>query len=82
LKKISFEGPIRFYLCKKYNETNFHLIFFCNYTLEVWKEENRIIEFTNAWKGNNIDEALQSWLSNPSTSNYKSLPLTICWGFG
>jgi hypothetical protein len=36
LQKISYESPGRCYLCKQENETNSHLILFCNYSSEVW----------------------------------------------
>jgi hypothetical protein len=31
-------------------------------------------------KAISLMKLLKSWISNPATSNYKALPLTIAWG--
>jgi hypothetical protein len=79
-KRGALKAQGRCCLCKSEAETNSHLILHCNYTSKVWKEAYRITGLKNEWKGDSIDTALKSWISNPTTSNYKALPLTIAWG--
>jgi hypothetical protein len=62
------------------DETIEHLIMFCSFTKEVWKEVEGMIGMKNVWEGGDIEEAFRSWYSRKDTKKIKSLPLNIAWG--
>lgn len=79
-KKKSWSGPSRCFLYKVDEENNPHLLMFCDYSVQVWKELEGYLGFRNMWSGNSLEECLQGWCNNPLVKKYREFPLIVVWG--
>jgi hypothetical protein len=81
LQKHIFMGSDRCHLCKQDTEDIPHMFLHCPFTKGFWSILSSSLSFPDPWQGTFVEYALKSWLSSPSTSQHKSLPLIATWGY-
>jgi hypothetical protein len=51
-------------LCKERIKSIAHLIMSCSYTIQVWKELERMTSIREIWCGTPIEKGLNKWSNN------------------
>jgi ribonuclease HI len=80
LIKRQIEGPGRCALCKNANESTFHILITCPFTMKVWTETSSSLRKICIWNGDSLELAWKNWTCDPRNKEIKSLPLLISWG--
>jgi hypothetical protein len=80
LQKRNFVGLGRCPLYKQHSKDIPHLFVHYPFTKAIWTNIKLVHGISESWDGSKINESLNSWLSSPSTSSHKSLPLITTWG--
>jgi hypothetical protein len=72
-----WEGSSRCYLYMQEIENTNHLFIHCAFTKSVWDRLALLLNFKMCWKGNNLNDCMNSWVSD------KSVPTLVavhtCW---
>eukprot|EP01018_Ginkgo_biloba_P002192 Gb_33330 [translate_table: standard] len=66
LQKRNKHRPSRCPLCKVEEESINHLLLFCDFTCQVWKEMEGLLGKSLVWTGESIESSLRPWCLNPA----------------
>lgn len=66
LAKKFYAGPGRCPLCRSEEETVSHLFVHCSYFQNMWPTVSRAKGFSFDWNGEELQESLKNWLTDPS----------------
>jgi hypothetical protein len=80
LQKRNKHGLGRCSLGKASDESNYHLIMSCSYSVQVWKELEVLTGLQDSWHGTSIEESLKVWCENVNTKKFRALPVIVAWG--
>jgi len=69
-------------LCNIDSGKNSHLIFFCSYTKEVWREEKKFTGLKNSWYSTSINESLKNGAQTLKHETSKPFLSLFLGGFG
>jgi hypothetical protein len=80
LNRRQIEGLGRCALCKNANESTFHILISCPFSMKVWTEASLSLRKNCIWNGDTLEMAWKNWSRDPRNKEIKALPLLISWG--
>jgi ribonuclease HI len=70
-------GPGLCHLCREATEDNAHLFIHCQFTQVAWSNVLSILNLNCTWRGQNINDCMESWLRNKAVT--KKLLVLLSW---